>query len=158
MPTSATDLSPALRARYGLVPVARWKVVVGAVVALVLVAAAGYAGWRIVNPAVTATVVAFRVVSPQEVAVTFDLNRPPDRTAVCVVRAQDESHHDVGYATVTVPPGSGHLLPTYRIATRATATIAEVLGCGLDVAPQVQAPQFPPGTANPPQQPSVAGS
>ena len=71
---------------------------------------------------------------------------------------QDESHHDVGYATVTVPPGSGTCCPRTRLATRATATIAEVLGCGLDDAPQVQGPQFPPGTANPPQQPSVAGS
>lgn len=158
MPTSATDLTPELRARYGLAPVARWKVVVGALVGAALLAAGGYFGWRVANPAVTTQVLAYQVLSAQEVTVTFTLSRPAGRTVGCVVRAQDESHHDVGYATVTVPPGSADLIVTYPLATRASATIAEVLGCGLDTAPPVQGPQFPPGTANPPQQPSVAGS
>ena len=46
-----------------------------------------------------------------------------------MIRAQDITHADVGYATVTVTRGREYVQPTYPLATRARATTAEVLGC-----------------------------
>jgi hypothetical protein len=148
-----------MRARYGLAPTARWKRALGWLVALLLVAGVVGLGWLISSPAVTYQLLLFRIDSPALVTMKFEVSRPADRTAVCVLRAQDFNHQDVGYATVTVPPGAGVVQPTYPLATRAEAVNAEVLGCALDQAPvRVPEPQFPPGTTNPPQQPSVAGT
>lgn len=159
MPHPDATLSPQLRARYGLVPMARWKRALGVLVALLLVGGVVGLGWWISSPALTYQLVAFRIDSPALVTMRFEVSRPADRTAVCVLRAQDVNHQDVGYATVTVPPGTGRVQPTYPLATRAEAVNAEVLGCALDQAPvRVPEPDFPPGTANPPQQPSVAGT
>lgn len=158
MPHPAATLTPQMRARYGLAPMARWKRVLAWLVAVLLVAAVVGVGWRLSSPAVTYRLLLFDVDSPSLVTVKFEVSRPADRPAVCVLRAQDFYHHDVGYATVTVPPGASRVQPTYPLATRAEAVNAEVLGCALDQAPvRVPPPQFPPGTVNPPQQPSVAG-
>lgn len=159
MPHPDVALSPQLRARYGLAATARWKRTAGWVVAAMLVVGVVWAGWLLSSPAVTWQLLLFRVDSPTLVTMRFEVSRPPDRTAVCVLRAQDWNHQDVGYATVTIPPGAGLVQPTYPLATRASAVNAEVLGCALDQAPvRVPAPAFPPGTVNPAQQPAVAGS
>lgn len=159
MPHPDVVLSPELRARYGLAPTARWQRAAGWVGAALFVAGVVWIGWLLSSPAVTWQLVRFRVDSPALVTVQFEVSRPADRTAVCVLRAQDWTHQDVGYATVTIPPGSGKVQPVYPLATRAGAVNAEVLGCGLDQAPaRVPAAEFPPGTVNPSQQPTVAGS
>lgn len=159
MPHPDVALSPQLRARYGLAPTARWQRTAGWVIAAVLVVGVVWVGWLLASPAVTWRLVLFRVDSPSLVTVKFEVSRPADRTTVCVLRAQDWNHQDVGYATVTVPPGADRVQPVYPLATRARAAGAEVLGCDLDQAPvRVPVPAFPPGTVNPPQQPSVAGS
>jgi hypothetical protein len=75
-----------------------------------------------------------------------------------VIRAQDVTHADVGYATVTITRGRDYVQPTYPLATRARATTAEVLGCAPSQAPPTDPPQFPPGTTNPPQVAVVDGS
>jgi uncharacterized membrane protein len=147
-----------MQARYGVTPAAGWKRALAVALGAVLLAGLGYGAWLVSNPAVSWEVTAYEVVSPHLATVTFQVNRRAGTTVVCVVRAQDQASTDVGYATVTIPAGAAQVTPTYPLATRAEAVIIEVLGCADNRAPKVPAPQFPPGTANPPQQPSVAGA
>ena len=79
-------------------------------------------------------------------------------TTTCVLRAQSESHADVGYATVTISPGREYVQATYPLATSSRATTAEVLGCAAGEAPRVDPPQFLPGTTNPSQVPMIDGT
>ncbi len=159
MPSTMSELTPQLRARYGIAPVARWKVAAGVAVGAAVVGVGGYAGWKLVNPPLSWQVVAYDAVSPDLVHVTFQIDRPADRTAYCTLRAQDYNHHDVGYATVRIAPGTARVQGTYALATRTQAVAGEVLGCALDAPPvRVPAPAFPPGTVNPPQSPTFGGS
>lgn len=157
MPSPADTMSAQMRARYGLVPGPWWKRVLAVGVGAVLVAALLYGAWQVANPSVTWQVTAFHVRSPQLTTISFDLQRSARTTVDCVIRAQDQDSTDVGYATVRIPPGAAELAVTYPLATRATAVIVDVLGCSDNGPPRVPDPQFPPGTANPSQQPSVAG-
>ncbi|HET8970295.1 MAG TPA: DUF4307 domain-containing protein [Candidatus Nanopelagicales bacterium] len=146
-----------MRARYGRQPRGRWAraLIIGA--AVVALVAAGIGGWLLANPAVTASLLTYQVVSGQRADLTFEVTRPTSQPVTCVIRAQDEARHDVGYATVTVPAGPDYVHAGYQLATRARAVVVELLGCDVGGAPEVAAPQFPPGTANPPQRPTVAG-
>lgn len=132
-------------------------VAVGVVVALFLLVVA-VVGWKLATPAVSSAVLRFEVVSDSQVTVTFEVHRRGSGPTVCVLRAQGEKHEDVGYATVTITPGRDYLQPTYPLATAARATSADLLGCGQGSAPAVDPPQFPPGTVNPPQVPTIDGS
>jgi len=155
---SATHLPPHLRARYGLGrPPVALLVGVGLVVAL-LASFLAWTGWVLSNPATTSELLAFRVVSATRVDVTFEVRRSGENPTTCVVRAQDEKHDDVGYATLTITPGRDYVQVTYPLATRSTAVEGELLGCDEGQAPRVDQPDFPPGTVNPAQQPTVDGS
>jgi hypothetical protein len=134
-----------------------WKRVLGISLGAVLVAVLGYGAWQVSDPSVNWQVTAYHVVSPQLTTISFEVSRDARTTVVCVIRAQDVNSADVGYATVTIPPGAATVQATYPLATRATAVIIDVLGCADNGPPQVDEPQFPPGSTNPPQQPSVAG-
>jgi hypothetical protein len=155
--SASTVLRTDLEARYGVRRIRPWQRAIAALVGLVVLGSVLYAGWLITNPGITFNVLAFRMPSATRTVVTFDIQRPGDRTVVCVVRAQDINRHDVGYATVKIAPGAAYVQTTYPLATRAAASIVEVLGCGEDSAPHVAGPDFPPGTSNPPQIPAVAG-
>lgn len=158
MPSPAAALTPALRARYGLLPVPLWKRGIAALAALLVVGAVLLLGWTAANPAVTASLLTYRVVSPEQVLIIFEVTRPAEQAVTCVLRAQDIDHHDVGYATITIPPGPALVRGEYSLATRTNAVVGEVLGCSAEGPPRVPAPQFPPGTANPPQLDTLAGS
>jgi hypothetical protein len=75
-----------------------------------------------------------------------------------VLRAQNEKHADVGYATVRITRGRDYVQTTYPLATYGRATTAEVLGCAPNDPPRVDPPQFLPGTTNPPQVPTIEGT
>jgi len=129
-------------------------VVVAAVAVLVVL------GHQILNPGVTSRLLAWKVESPSAVTVTWEINRVAGSTVVCVVRAQDRTKVDVGYATVPVPPGETYGQPRMSLRTNATAYSVELLGCGVDSAPRdITPPQFPPGVVPPAQiPPAVAPS
>ena len=130
--------------RYGLDRGRLGTRVIAAVVIVAFVAALVYVGWNITRPRATGRLIAWSIVSPERVDLTFDIDTPK---ATCVLRAQDEKHVDVGYATVTVTGRTD-----YRLRTIAPAYVVEVLGCSADGAPSVLPPQFPPGVV-PPAQP-----
>ena len=154
---AARELSPAMAARYGVRPTPRWLVALGVLVALALTGFVAWTGWRLATPPVQSKLLAFRVVDDTQVDVTFEVRRDTLTDTVCVLRAQDTHHVDVGYATVTITRGSDYVQPTYPLATLARATSADVLGCAPTDAPKVDPPQFAPGTTNPPQVAVVPG-
>lgn len=86
------------------------------------------------------------------VDVTFTVASRSDEPVTCVLRAQDRTHADVGYAVVPVGPANPAVTVTYPLRTLAPAAAVEVLGCASESDLQVIDPQFPPGVV-PPDQP-----
>lgn len=149
------DLPPDLRARYGVGR--RGVIVVGGVIAItVFVAALAFVTVNLISPKVTFTLLAWDDLSADRVDVTFEVRRSAEWDVYCVLRAQDESRTDVGYATVPIPRGSTYVQQTYSLRTIAPAYVVEVLACEAGAPPErVVPPQFPPGVV-PPDQPWTA--
>ncbi len=158
MSTRADELSAQMKARYGIRPTSRWTVAGIASLAAAFALLIGWITWQLAKPSAQVQLVKFNAVSSQRVDLTFDLQRDPTATTTCVLRARDVHHVDVGYAQVQITPGRKALQIDYPLATLATATSAEVLGCADNAIPVVDPPEFAPGTVNPPQQPTVSGA
>lgn len=152
------QLSPAMVARYGVRRTPRLLVAAVAVLAISFTSFVAIVGWRLATPPVQVKVLAFRVIDDARTEVTFEVRRDSLTDTVCVIRAQEPQHTDVGYATVTITRGREYVQPTYTLATRERATTIEVLGCAPNEAPPVDPPQFPPGTTNPQQVTVLDGS
>lgn len=91
--------------------VAAWAAIAAAVAVTAWLAVAQYRD----NP-VTADVVGFDVVGPEQVDVEFQVSMPPGTTAVCTVEALSETYAQVG--TLEVPVG-----PSDRRTTRYAVTV-----------------------------------
>ena len=151
--TTSTALPPHLRARYGLDrrPIGTW-LLVGLLVAG-FTAALAWVGYATARPQVTGALLLWNDVGPDRVDVTFEVRRGEQQDVWCVIRAQDESRADVGYAVVAVPRGTTYQQVTYSLRTLAPAYITELLACGdTDPPERVLPPQFPAGVV-PPEQP-----
>ena len=155
MPT--TSLSPAMAARYGVGRTSRSLRAGIAVLVTTFLVVVGVLAWHVATPGPQSTVLRFVVVDDHRVDLTFAVSRDGGTATVCVLRAQGETHADVGYATVTITPGRADVQATYPLATSSRATTAEVLGCAAGTAPAVDPPQFLPGTTNPTQAPTIDG-
>lgn len=150
---AATDLSPAMRARYGLDrnpwPLRAGAAVVIAVYAAILILFAN----QVTEAPIQARLVVWQQPAPDRVDVTFEVRRPADLALTCVVRAQDGDRVDVGYATTEVPAGTEYVQTTYQLRVLAPAAVVELLACGpADEPLRVQPAAFPPGVV-PPTQP-----
>jgi len=146
-----SNLPEHIQLRYG---VRRRRVVpmlVGVLIAGVVSGSLAYATYRQQNPAISTQLLTFDVVSPTQVNVTWELARGPELTTYCVVRAQDISRSDVGYATVTVAGGTKYEQVTYPLTTNGQAVLAEVLGCSNSQNMRVPPANFPPGVKIPEQ-------
>lgn len=151
-------LTPAMAARYGVKrtnPIAAG--VIGLLVIAFVAAVLGF-GYRLATPETQSKLLAFRVISPQQVDVIFEVRRNSLDETYCVLRARAIDHTDVGYAQVRITPGRDYVQLTYPLATYAEATSAEVLDCTAGEPPRVDPPGFLPGTTNPPQVTVVDGS
>lgn len=151
-------LSPQMAARYGVKGTNPLAVVVLGVLVMAFVAAVLGFGYRLATPDTQAKLLAFSIVSPQQVDVVFEVRRDSLAETYCVLRARAVDHTDVGYAQVRITPGREYVQVRYPLATYAEATTAEVLGCAAGEAPRVDPPGFLPGSTNPPQVPVVDGS
>jgi len=116
----------------------RPKLSVGARIAVAVALAAGVAGaaWFTIvdtqRDPVTYTDVAFSVVSPEQVDVTFDVSMPPGTEAVCTVTALSTSFAEVGAVDVEVGPEDTRTTRhTVTIATTELATTGVVDHCDL---------------------------
>jgi hypothetical protein len=128
-------------------------VLIGVLIAGVVSGSLAYAVFRQQNPSVSAQLLAFEIVSPTQVNVTWELARGPELTTYCVLRAQDVLRTDVGYVTVTVAGGSDYEQVTYPLTTNGQAVLAEVLGCSNSKNMRVPPANFPPGVKIPEQVP-----
>jgi hypothetical protein len=154
--SSAIDprsLPPDLQARYGVDQHRRGPLFVGLLAALVFVGALAFVTYQLVSPKVTYDLLAWDDLAADRVDVTFDIRRAAEWDVYCVIRAQDSSRIDVGYAVVAIPRGTTYEQQTYPLHTLAPAYVVEVLACEAGAPPQrVVPPQFPPGVV-PPSQP-----
>lgn len=146
-----TDLPEHIQLRYGVRRRRAVPVLVGLLIASVVSGSLAYATFRQQNPSVSSQLLTFDVVSPTQVNVTWELSRGPELATYCVVRAQDISRADVGYATVTIAGGSDYEQITYPLATNGQAVLAEVLGCSNSQNMRVPPANFPPGVKIPDQ-------
>lgn len=157
--SSAIDgrsLPPDLQARYGIGRRSSLPLVFGIIASIGFVAALAFVTFNLVSPRVTYELLAWDDVSADRVDVTFDIRRSEEWDVYCVLRAQDESRADVGYAVVGIPRGTSYVQTTYPLRTLAPAFVVEVLACQAGQPPErVVPPQFPPGVV-PPDQPWTA--
>lgn len=145
-------LSPALQARYGVRRRSPWAIVWAVIAALVFIAALGFVAFTLAAPKIDGTLLAWNDDAADHVSVTFEVNRPQGETAYCVIRAQDSTRADVGYAVVEIPAGENYRQVTYALRTIAPAFVVDLLGCGPDNPPaRIPGPQFPPGVVQPEQ-------
>lgn len=141
-------------ARYGL-DRRPWGTIIGAIILIIGFALALiFVTMGLTRDTLTATLVTWDDAAPDHVSVTFDVQRQGADTITCVIRAQDKSRADVGYADITIAPGAATLLIDYELRILAPAYVVELLGCSVGLAANVQQPQFPPGVV-PPDQPWV---
>jgi len=146
-----TNLPAHIQLRYGVRRRRVVPVLIGILIAGVVSASLAYATFRQQNPSVSSQLLTFEVVSPTQVSVTWELARGAELTSYCVVRAQDISRTDVGYATVTIAGGSDYEQITYLLTTNGQAVLAEVLGCSNSQNMRVPPANFPPGVKIPEQ-------
>lgn len=145
------DLPPDLQARYGYRRRSTLTTVLVAGLAVVLTVSLAWVAWTLANPPVRWKLLTWSAVAPDHTTVTWEVRRSGSSEVQCVIRVTDAKSQDVGYATVVIAPGDDYVQPTYDVRTRAPGRTVELLGCAAGKTPAVPLPEFPPGTANPPQ-------
>ena len=110
-----------------------------------------YVAFGVTRNPVGFRMVSYEAVGPDRVDAVLSVEKPAQSTVYCVLRSQDRTHTDVGYATVVIPAGEAEVLVEYSMRTLAPAYGMELLGCSVDQPPGVTPPQFPPGVVPPPQ-------
>lgn len=149
----ARNLPEDLQARYGVGRRPWFAISAGIVAVIAFVGALAFVTLNLLSPQVTYEVLTWDDVAADRTDVTFDIRRSAEWDVYCVIRAQDKSRADVGYAVVPIPRGTSYVQLTYSLRTIAPAYIVEVLACEAGAPPdRVVPPQFPPGVV-PPEQP-----
>ncbi len=146
-----TELPEHLHLRYGVRQRRVAPILVGILIAAIVSGSLAFANFRQQNPSVSSQLLTFEVTSPTQVLVTWEVSRGSELTTYCVLRAQDIQRTDVGYAIVTVAPGTDYEQLTYPLTTNGEAVLAQVLGCASSVTMRVPPPDFPPGVKIPGQ-------
>lgn len=78
---------------------------------------------------IVATTTAYTVLSPSQVRVSFEVDKPAAQAVTCLVQALDPTSTVVGEAQVPVPAGRANVGVTLTVATTAQATTANVISC-----------------------------
>ena len=71
----------------------------------------------------------FYDVADNGISVEFEVRKPADKVATCIVRARSKSGLEVGAANVDAPVGA-RVLVKYRLATTERPVVVEVPRCG----------------------------
>jgi len=109
---------------------ARWGVGVGLAIAIAL---AAWWGWGFSDQAVRWQDVGFKVISPNEATVTYDVFLYSDAPVTCHLRALNPSFAEVGVAIQHIDPAAGRAQRfTATLATTEEATTAVVHYCEAD--------------------------
>lgn len=150
-PINLRDLPEDLQARYGVGRKPWGTIAAIAIVVAIFIVGVGFATLMLARPNVQSKLLVWKIVSPDHVDATFEVRSTSSAPITCVLRAQDQSRADVGYATIPVTLTDGYTQVHYPLRTLAQAYVVELLGCDHDTT-RIQGPQFPPGIA-PPSQP-----
>lgn len=150
-PFPPDQLSPEMRARYGLDRRRVSPTAVAVVAIVVFLGAVAFAGIMAVRDNVEFQLIRWSVIAPDRADATFDVSRNGADEVVCILRAQDSKRIDVGYAEIVIPPGEDVVTVDYSLRTVAPAFAVEVLACERPGELRVPGPQFPPGIAVPDQ-------
>jgi hypothetical protein len=75
------------------------------------------------------TVLGWTDATPDHIVITFRVDKPAGKPAVCQVRARNRAGIEVGYAEVRVTGPRSHETVTYRLPTTDLAIIGEVPRC-----------------------------
>jgi hypothetical protein len=150
---------PHIRQRYGVTDRPRWVPAALLGLGLVFLAFVTFLGLRLSNPAIDAGVLAYKTVSDERMAITYEVQRRAAGPATCVLRARASDSFDVGYAVVELPPAQGRTTHTFEMRTAYRALVGELVGCGLaGVPPGIPGAQFRAGIIAPEQPWTSPGS
>lgn len=141
-----------MRERYGVNRRSWGTVLLVGVVVVAFFLALAFIVFAFSTDRVQSRLLAWEIVSDDRVDITFEVRPPDDRDVVCVLRAQDSTRADVGYARAVIPGGTAYVNLTYSLRTLIPAYTAELLECGFADSLDVVPTQFPPGVV-PPEQP-----
>lgn len=107
------------------------KVGLGVVGLAILGGVGGYIAWQMSHPAVQGTVTSFSATTATSVIVTFEVDKPSDKSATCTLVAVDGHGAVVGTASVPILSGRAKNVQTYTLQTTTTANTVEVQTCKL---------------------------
>jgi uncharacterized protein DUF4307 len=107
------------------------KVGLAATGLIILGAVAGYIGWQQANPGVQFAVTSFNAASSTSVVVTFEVDKPADKSATCTLAAEDVHGAVIGSASVPILSGRAKNVQSYTLETTSTANTVIVQSCSL---------------------------
>ena len=107
------------------------KVGLGVVGLAVLGGVGGYIAWQLSHPDIQGTVTGFNATTATSVIVTFEVDKPADKSATCVLVAVDGHGSVVGTASVPILSGRAKNVQTYTLQTTTTANTVTVQTCKL---------------------------
>jgi len=144
-----------LHARYGIGPARPWLRVALSAVGIALVGGLLFAVSRPLAHPTDTTLINWKV-DGETVALAWSVERVDDASVICVVRAQDADHYDVGYALVRIQHTAGR--PGFHsvLHTRGTAYAVPVPECAQESQMRAAGPHFRPGLLPPAQTDGLA--
>ncbi len=107
------------------------KIGLGVVGIAVLGGVGGYIAWEMSHTAVQGTVTGFNATSATSVIVTFEVDKPADKSATCTLVAMDGHGSVIGTASVPILSGRAKNVQTYTLQTTTTANTVTVQTCKL---------------------------
>jgi hypothetical protein len=107
------------------------KVGLAATGLVILGGVAGYIGWQQANPTIQGTVTSFNATSSTSVSVTFEVDKPADKSATCTLVATDVHNSVIGSAAVPILAGRAKNVQSYTLQTTTTANTVVVQNCSL---------------------------
>lgn len=107
------------------------KVGLAATGLVILGGVAGYIGWQQANPTIQGTVTSFNATSNTSVSVTFEVDKPADKSATCTLVATDVHDSVIGSASVPILAGRAKNVQSYTLQTTSTANTVVVQSCSL---------------------------
>jgi Domain of unknown function (DUF4307) len=107
------------------------KVGLAATGLVILGGVAGYIGWQQANPTIQGTVTSFNAATSTSVVVTFEVDKPADKSATCTLAAEDVHGSIIGSASVPILSGRAKNVQSYTLQTTSTANTVIVQSCSL---------------------------
>lgn len=107
------------------------KVGLAATGLVILGGVAGYIGWEQANPTIQGTVTSFNASTNTSVVVTFEVDKPADKSATCTLVAEDVHGAVIGSASVPILSGRAKNVQSYTLQTTSTANTVIVQSCSL---------------------------